>query len=535
MHHFLAATLSIALLVTPGPVHADDEHSMHAEPPTQTVVGKVDFANSCSLSVQEDLARGVAMLHSFWFSAGEAAFRHVLETDPGCTTADWGIASLMMFNPLAGVGSNAPQLAKARAALAHAAATSARTQRERDYIDAVAVYYQDFEAHSEQQRQARRAAAYEALAAKYPDDDEAQIFAALYIASTQSQSDQTYAAYAQAVAILMPQLAKHPDHPGITHYLIHCFDAPPIAAQGLPAALAYAQIAPDAPHAQHMPSHIFTRVGAWEASAASNARAFAAALRGQEWGESQHASDYMVYADLQLARDAAAKAAMQAAFAVIIPPPMVAPTYYARAAIPARLAVERGDWKAAADLPMPAPGQPYGADALTNFARAIGAARSGAPDRAAEAVALLRAAQKKLADGGNVYWATEVGIQVTTASAWVALARGQTDTALGLMRDAADREDRQEKHIVTPGRILPARELLGDMLMEVGQPSSALIEYERSFIRDPNRFRGLYGAARAAETAGDRQKATQYAGKLLDLAKNADTDRPELVWARSRS
>jgi tetratricopeptide (TPR) repeat protein len=284
-----------------------------------------------------------------------------------------------------------------------------------------------------------------------------------------------------------------------------------------------------------MPSHIFTRVGAWRESVASNTRAFAAALPGREFSEAQHASDYMVYAQLQLARDAAAAAAVQAAFAVTVPPPVPPATHYARAAMPARLLVERGDWQGAAKLPIPSRGQPYGADALVFFARAIGAARSGDADQAAQNVEQLRAVQKALADAGNTYWATEVNIQVTTASAWAAFARGERETALAAMRDAADREDRQEKHIVTPGRILPARELLADMLMEVGQPATALTEYEASFMRDPNRFRGIYGAAYAADAAGDRDKAALYARKLLELAKDADTDRPELVWARSRS
>lgn len=534
MRTFLPLAVSLTLL-TPLPGQADEDHVGHHMAAMQnTVVGQVDFPNSCAPAVQDDFIRGVAMVHSFWYSVGEQVFRHVLAADPSCVIADWGIASLMMDNPLAGIGASPANAAKAQAVLAHAREVGAHTQREQDYLNAVSAYYEDFASHPERERQARRAAAYKALAAKYPDDDEAQIFSALYIAATQAQSDQTYAAYRRAVAILTPMLAKHPDHPGIAHYLIHSFDAPPIAAQGLPAALAYSKIAPDAPHAQHMPSHIFTRVGAWDQSAASNARAFAAALQGQEYNESQHASDYMVYADLQLARDAAATAAMLAALAVPLPNSGPA-AFYARAAMPARLAVERGDWKAAADLPAPKPGQPYGADALTNFARAIGAARSGAPDRAAEAVEQLRTTQKVLADAGNTYWATEVGIQASTASAWVAYARGDKDAALATMRDAADREDRQEKHIVTPGRILPARELLADMLLEAGQPALALSEYEASFKRDPNRFRGIYGAARAADAAGDEDKAALYARRLLDLAKTGDTERPELAWARSHA
>lgn len=539
--HVPAMLLAVLLAAPPSFAQGEHEGHMHEGPMQEghdhagvESVGAVAFANSCSPSVQQDLARGIAMLHSFWYSAGERTFRAVLAQDPGCAIADWGIASLMMNNPLAGVGSSPAEAAKGQAALAEARAIGAHTQREQDYIEAVGAYYQDFASRPERARQLSRSAAYEALAAKYPDDDEAQIFSALYIAATQSEADQTYAAYGRAVAILTQQLAKHPDHPGIAHYLIHSFDAPPIAAQGLPAALAYAKIAPDAPHAQHMPSHIFTRVGAWDESAASNTRAFAAALRGGEFSESQHASDYLVYADLQLGRDKAAQEAVAAAFAVTVPLPAPAATFYARAAMPARLLVERADWPGAAKLPIPPSGQPYGAEALTLFARAIGAARSGDATQAGQDADRLAAAQTALAAAGNTYWATEVGIQATTASAWAAFARGERDAALATLRDAADREDRQEKHIVTPGRILPARELLADMLLELGQPQAALAEYEASFQRDPNRFRGLYGAARAADAAGDPASASVYARKLLDLAKGADTERPELAWARSR-
>ncbi len=529
MHRLPAAILLASALAVPALAHDEHMHAGHES------VGAVQFANSCSPAAQEDFLRGVAMLHSFWWGAGEQAFRTVLEKDPGCAIATWGIASLMMNNALNGVGATAADAAKAQAAIGQGRAIGAKTQRERDYIEAVAVYFQDFAVHPERERQARRAAAFEALAARYPDDDEAQIFSALYIAGTQSQSDQTYAAYTRAVAILTPQLAKHPGHPGITHYLIHSFDAPSIAAQGLPAALAYAMIAPDAPHAQHMPSHIFTRVGAWTESAAANERAFKAAISGREWGESQHASDYMVYAYLQLARDDAAAAATRSALAITLPAPVSAATFYARAAMPARLLIERGDWQGAAALPEVMPGQPYGADALNLFARSIGAARSGDAEAATRAAEQLRTTQRTLADAGNTYWATEVGIQATTAAAWAASARGDKGAALTAMRDAADREDRQEKHIVTPGRILPARELLGDMLLEAGQPAAALAEYEASFVRDPNRFRGLYGAARAADAAGDRDKAAAYSSKLLELAKGSDTIRPEIDWARAHA
>jgi hypothetical protein len=517
-----------ALLFTNVAALCHDEHEGHAG---HGQVGNVSFSNSCVPAVQADLASGVAMLHSFWFSAGEQVFRNVLAKDPACAIAYWGIASLLMWNPLAGVGPLPADAEKAQAMIgfAHQIPT---TPREHAYIEAVGAYYQDWANRPERARQEARSRAYEALAASYPDDDEAQIFSALYIASTQSQADQTYAAYARAAAILEKQFAKHPDHPGIAHYLIHSYDAPPLATRGLAAARLYAGIAPDAPHALHMPSHIFTRVGAWEDSVSTNRRAYEAAIKGGEVPEAYHASDYAVYADLQLARDAAALSAMEDAFKVKLPSASQVAVAYSSAAMPARYALERGDWLAAKQL-SPAVGGPPFTEAITLFARAIGAARSGDAAAAEQDASDLAVRHQKLVDAGNAYWAREVEIQQRAVAGWIAFAHKNVDDALKLMREAADLEDHNEKHIVTPGRILPARELLGDMLYEAGQPVPALKEYEASQQREPNRFRGYYGAARAAEAAGDRNKAAMYYDKLLILAKSADTERPEFAHARA--
>ncbi|WP_431271944.1 hypothetical protein [Dankookia sp. P2] len=524
----LAGALA-ALLLAPGAAFAQHDHAHAAE----EKVGKVSFANSCAPAAQADLARGVAMLHSFWYAAGEAAFRAALAKDPGCAIADWGIASVLMNNALAGVGATPQGAEAAQAAIAHGRATGAKTQRERDYIEAVAAYYQDFAARPERERQASRAKAYEALAARYPDDDEAQIFSALYIAGTQSQADQTYAAYARSAAILEKEFAKYPDHPGVAHYLIHVYDAPPIAAQGLTAARKYAGLAPDAPHALHMPSHIFTRVGAWADSAATNQRSFAVASRAGDFGEAWHASDYAVYADLQLGRDAAARAAYDAVRQVPPAAPMPASVPYAMAAIPARIVLERGDWAAARALVPPAGNAAYAPAAITTFARSIGAARSGDVALAEQGAAALATEQQRLTEAGNAYWAREAAIQQQAVAGWTAFARGQREAGLALMREAADLEDRNEKHIVTPGRILPARELLGDMLLEAGQPAAALREYEASQQREPNRFRGFAGAAQAAAAAGDAEKAAGYYRKLLQLSETADSERPEIVQAKA--
>lgn len=520
----------VALLTVASPSLAHDD-TAGGETEGGQLVGKVNFANSCVPEVQDDLQRAVAMLHSFWFGTGEKTFRSVLAKDPACVIADWGIASLLMQNPLAGAGSPPQWAARAQAALDDAHRTGAKTQRENDYIEAVAAYYKDFAQHTERERQAARAKAYETLAARYPDDDEAQIFSALYIAGTQSMADQDYTAYRRSQAILQRQFAKYPEHPGVAHYLIHVYDAPPLAKDGLFAAMCYADIAPAAAHALHMPSHIFSRVGAWEQSAATNARSFRAAVPAGENGEAYHASDYMVYADLQLGRDAAAAAAIQAAMQVTVSPPVPAATPFARAAMPARMALERNDWKEAASLALQTGGTPY-TEALTWFARAIGAARSGDSATAEQAAAELTARKNALATANNPYWATEVENQARTATAWIAFARHDTDRALTLMREAADREDKIEKHIVTPGRLLPARELLADMLLEAGQPAAALREYVASQTRDPNRFRGYYGVVRAAEAAGDQTTARAAYDKLLVLTQGADTVRPELVAAK---
>ena len=522
------AAAAVVLSLTVGTALAHDEHAGHDD----GKLGKTAFANSCSPEVQTELTRGVAMLHSFWYSAGEQTFRNVLEKDPSCGIAYWGIASLLMSNPLSGAGPAAKEAERAIAAVAKGRETGAKTQREKDYLEAVAEYWRDWANRPEGARQETRSKAYEALAARYPTDDEAQIFNALYLAGTQSQADQTYAAYGRSAAILEPMFAKYPDHPGVAHYLIHVYDAPPLAQKGLTAARRYAGIAPAAPHALHMPSHIFTRVGAWADSASTNERAFQAAISGGEADEAYHASDYAVYADLQMGRDNEAARIMERALRVTGATPGRPTAPYAAAAMRARYAVERGDWAGAARLEPAGGGVPF-TEAITWFARGLGAARSGDGAGAEQAAAKLDELHVKLVAAKNTYWATEVEIQQRALAGWIALGKKNTAAGLAAMRAAAGLEDKNEKHIVTPGRILPARELLGDMLLEAGQPDAALKEYEASQTREPNRFRGYYGAARAAEAAGDRAKAAAYYKKLLALAADADAARPELARAKA--
>jgi tetratricopeptide (TPR) repeat protein len=493
-------------------------------------LGKVEFPNSCSPAVQEKFLRGVAMLHSFYYSATLKAFEEVAAEDNSCAIAAWGYASILMSNPLQGIGASPKSAELAQAAIDKGRKMGAQTQRERDYLEAVAAYYEDFVNRPERARQAARAKAYEALAAKYPDDDEAQIFYALYLAGTQTASDQTYSAYLKAAAILEKQFAKHPNHPGAAHYLIHSYDAPPIAVQGLPAARRYAAIAPDAPHALHMPSHIFTRVGAWTDSATTNRRSADAAQRSKDPDDALHALDYMTYAYLQLARDGDARKIFEEARTLTAIDPARATGYYALAAMPARYIVERGSWRDAAKL-APSPSNFPFTEAMTHLARALGAARSGDPAVAQADIEKIAALRDRLKAAKSDYWANEVEVMRLASVAWVTLAQNRGDEALALMRQAADTEDRSDKNIVTPGRLLPARELLGDMLMELKRPAEAFKEYESSQQREPNRYRGLYGAGQAAAQSGNRDKARHYFSKLIESAGSGDL-RPEMETAR---
>ena len=339
-----------------------------------------------------------------------------------------------------------------------------------------------------------------------------------------------FSAYLKAAAILEKQFAKHPDHPGVAHYLIHSYDAPPIAAQGLPAARRYADIAPDAPHALHMPSHIFTRVGAWADSVATNRRSASVAQKVNEPDEAVHAMDYMTYAYLQLARDSDARRTSDEARTLTAFNPGRATAPYGLAAMPARYALERGAWGEAAQL-QPTPSKFPFTEAVTHFARALGAARSGDPAAAQKDVERIAALRDELKAAKSEYWANEVEVMRLASLAWAALAQKKSNDALALMRQAADIEDKSEKNIVTPGRLLPARELLGDMLMELKRPAEALKEYEASQQREPNRYRGLYGAGQAAEQSGNRDKARHYFSKLIELAGSGDL-RPETEKAR---
>ena len=522
----LISTLVLTCLTLAAAAH--DDHGGPGGRPPETL-GKVSFPTSCDARVQAQFERGVALLHSFWFSEGHIAFTAVAEQDPGCAMAYWGIAINRLLNPFNGEA--APGFVKqGQAAIEKAKAIGAKTQRERDYIDAASVLY----AETDTRRWRERAIGYERAMAqvveKYPNDVEAKVFYALALNFAADLNDQTYARPLKAAQLLEPLLAAHPDHPGIAHFLIHSYDFPPLAQKGLAAARRYASIAPSAAHALHMPSHIFTRIGAWEDSATTNQRSEDVARRESSGDEALHAIDYQVYAYLQLARDDEAKKAVErgedyaARFTFYRPPGP-----FGQAAAPARYALERGDWKSAAQLPVKST-KILQANAITHFARAIGAARSGDVGAAKGDVDRLVELRDRLAAAKNAYWADQVDIQWRAAAAWAALAQGRRNDALELMRSAADKESATEKASISPGPILPARELLADMLLEVGEPALALKEYEAAQQREPNRFRGWYGAATAAAKSGDTVKARLYFGKIAELGRHRPS-RPEVQQA----
>src|SRR5581483_2569181 len=393
-------------------------------------LGTVHFETSCAPAAQKLFDQGMLFQHSFWYRASRKVFEEALKADAGCGIAYWGIALSLLLNPH--IPAPTKNLEEGSAALAKAKAVGARTQRERDYIDALAVMYADHEKVDHRTRILAYAKAMERLAQLYPGDDEAQIHYALALNTSASAADKTYANQLKGAAILEPIFKRQPEHPGIAHYLIHLYDYPPIAAKGLPAALRYSKIAPNAPHAQHMPSHIFTRVGYWKESIAANTASVEAAKgHDSERGEQLHGEDYMVYAYLQLAQDEKARKVIDTIEA-LTPSPDSFGGAFSRAAAPARYVLERGDWKGAAKLDVIQNKFPQ-VMAISHFARALGAARSGDVAAAKMDAAKLVELRDRLREAKIDYWATQVDIQAQTANAWILYADGKYDDALKTM------------------------------------------------------------------------------------------------------
>jgi tetratricopeptide (TPR) repeat protein len=469
----------------------------------------------------------VAMLHSYWFNYAGKQFHAVLEKDPGCAMAYWGIALDVLGNTL----SSPPSAQSARAAwevLEKARGIEVKTERERLWLDAIRAYFRNHDTVPVEQRLTSYNDAMRRLAERFPEDFEAQVYYALTLQASAPKNDMTYANQYKSAAMLERLYTQQPQHPGITHYLIHAYDFAPFADKGIPAARRYASIAPAVPHARHMPAHIYSMVGLWQDSITSNL----SALEIQP--DYYHAADFTVYAHLQLGQDAAAAKMIEKALATPErgdrPPSMS--NYTAKTAMPARYALERADWTAAAALPITPTEYPM-ADSLTHFTRGFGLARLG--DRAGarreiDAMQRLRAAMEK---SGELYWADRTHEQILAVSAWLALSEGAIDQAAALMRKAADGEDASIKHVAMENRLYPMRELLADLLLEAGRAKEAAAEYTRALRQTPNRYRGLFGAARAAEANGDATAARAYYSSMIELSRHADGVRPELQRARA--
>lgn len=524
----IARTLVVAGVTALFAVEATFAQQSHAPSPPEQL-GKVYFPTSCSPAVGKQFDRALALLHSFWAKDAIQGFNAVLQQDPDCAIAYWGIAMSAQQNPLTGQEPNASATKDALAGLDRAKAIGAKTQRERDYLAAVDLIYRDADKIDFRARRLAYEKAMEALSQRYPEDTEAAIFYALSLDMTASLTDKTYANQLKAAAILEKVLLQQPDHPGVAHYLIHSYDYPPIAERGLGAARLYAQIAPNNPHALHMPSHIFTRLGMWQDSIESNVRSAAAAKAENNGQEQAHAMDYLVNAYLQLGEDADAKRVVAESASISVNPAIFI-GHYALAAMPARYVVERHAWAEAIVL-QPRSTKFLFPDAITYFARGLGYARTGNVASAKNEESSLVQLRDDLAAQKNTYWSNQVEVQRLAVNGWIALAQGAQVDALLSMRTAADLEDSMEKHIVTPSPVVPARELLGEMLLEVGQPAEALKAFEASSLREPNRFRGTYGAAQAAALAGDRDKAMKYYAKFIALAQKGDRTRPEIPLA----
>jgi Tfp pilus assembly protein PilF len=509
--------------------------------PAGAKLGTVDFKTSCTPAAQQAFQNALAYLHSFEFGPAISGFTDATKADPQCGIAWWGIAVARWTNPFVVTIRTPAQVAQGLDAVTRGRQAGAKSDRERDYLEAVSKLYADGATVDQRTRLLAYEKAMAALAAKYPDDPEATIFWALSLAASALPTDKTYANQLKAGALLEKLFTASPDHPGITHYIIHSYDVPALADRARSAATRYAKIAPDAPHALHMPSHTFTRVGAWQDSIDTNKASAEAARRMKAYAEQLHAMDYMVYAYLQTSQDRAVDALvgdLPGIAAVFDPNAVVGAApgsagIFALAAMPARRVLERRDWAAAAKLPVATSTVPY-TDAMTHFARALGAARTGALADAGASIAALDQIANKLAAAGETYWAGQVRIQHDGATAFLRLAEGKSAEAPKLMADTAVREDATDKNAVTPGPLAPARELLGEMLLLTGDPAGALREFQATLKKEPNRFRAMYGAAKAASLSGDRKLAQAHYQALLKMCANADQPgRPELAEARS--
>lgn len=504
--------------------------------------GTIGFGQTCIESVQKDFELAVALLHSFEYAEAEKAFARVMDADPECAIAYWGVA-MSNYHPLWAPPKPA-ELEKIAKVMEVAQSLPTKTERESRYINAIAVYYQDWETLDHKTRARKYVDAMKQLYEEHPEDVEAAVFYALALNSIVDPKDKTFALQKQAGEILNKLFPDEPDHPGVAHYIIHTFDYPELAHLALESARKYATIAPSSAHAQHMPSHIFTRLGLWDESITSNlASAEAAKCYVENLGSSGrsgqelHAWDYLMYAYLQSSRLDEADELLNRTLAIneIYQPDFT--QAYAMAAMPVRYHLELRRWEDAANAPLlldtlPWENHPWEAS-IVSFARVLGAVNQGNLKKAGEELGRLKANHDTLVAKQDEYKATQVRIQIKASEAWIALAEGKKDLAIQLMTEAADLEDGTGKHPVTPGEVLPARELLGDLYMKLSMYGKALEAYEASIARHQNRFNSLYGAGRAAEKLGDKEKARSYYYSLLSISKSATGERAELEEARA--
>lgn len=531
------ASLAATVALSAGPATAQ-QPGAHDHGTGQ--LGRVTFPVSCSAEAGGRFEHAMAVLHSFWWAEGSRAFTAVLEADSTCAMAYWGLAMNAWGNPFVG-GPNGAALTRGADAARRASALAPSGRRERGFIAAVAALYRDADTTPNSTRLQAYADTMAGLHRLLPADTEVAIYYALALVATASRGDTTFSQQKRAIAILSPLFARYPNHPGLAHYTIHSADSPQLAALGLDAARRYARIAPAAPHAQHMPSHIFVRLGLWDETIRSNwksydagiAHAKSAGLPAATYDE-HHALDYAVYAYLQRGQDSAAQAAAAVGQRLeILPVQNLLVGKYNLTAMAARIPLERGDWAAAAAFPAPGPGEINVAAALSRFTRALGAARSGHPDAAKADVAVMDTIVAKLEQGKETYWARIATIKRDAAAAWIRFALGDTTGALTQARTAADSEEVTDKHPVTPAELLPARELYADMLLAARRYGEAREAYRATLARERKRARSLFGAARSAELAGDRSAASAGYREFLDQMARADSPRPELATARA--
>lgn len=523
----VVACIYASILCVPCAIGQEHDHA--------AALGEVNFPVSCTAEAQKRFNTAASLLYSFYWENVDAALTEVLKADPDCAMVYWAKAIASLDNPL-----GSPPTRKLEqqgwAAVEKAKQMGARTERERDYVAAAEMVFKDYNTVPFPTRAAAYEKALEQLQARYPEDSEAAVLYAFWLQVTADRNDQTFAKQLKSATILEKVSIAQPQHPGAVHFLIHAYDFPPIAERGLNAARRYASIAPDSPHALHMPSHIFSRVGQWQDSIDTNVRSRAASTQDRD---AYHALDYLAYASLQLARDSQVRQWVEFVNTAQKPNEETRQIAYASAAIPARFALERGDWAAAAQLELHPTRANFNwapfpeGEAVNAYARGLGAARGGDARAAKTEIARLTELRAAMVAQKKDYWVEQANIQIDAIAAWVARAEGKNDQALQLMRATADREDQTEEHIMMPGRVIPVREMLGELLLDLNQPAAALLAFERSQQADPNRFRNVYGAARSAELAKDREKAESSYARLLQQVGPQAADRDEIKQAKA--